>query len=245
MPASPIIVDLKYTPSSPTLSDVSSLSLTLYDDLGVLAAPVSPPSAKNCVQRRVKSSMRHKAYSVPSRGQREAFKKHSRSKKDMFVEKPFTPFDASGQPTLSPTFDSLLTQAVSVSTPRPRVAKKSGLTIKIPSLVDRLALRLVHSCNVEEQAEEEDLNDSPDGYTASESSLDGDQVHIQRPSSPSSSPDRLSRRELRRRAVAPYYRTGKSKRKELWLNSEVVPTILLPSCSPERHTRNLRSGRRN
>ncbi|KAH9006584.1 hypothetical protein EDB86DRAFT_750416 [Lactarius hatsudake] len=135
-------------------------------------------------------------------------------------------------------------QAGSVSTPHVRIAKKSGLTIKIPSLVDRLALRLVHSCNVAEQAEEEDLYYSPDEYTASESSFEGEQDYILRPSSPCSSPDRLSRRELRRRAVAPYHRTGKSRRKELWLNSEVVPAVLLSPFSSERHTRSLRSGHR-
>ncbi|KAH9177787.1 hypothetical protein EDB89DRAFT_2064740 [Lactarius sanguifluus] len=135
-------------------------------------------------------------------------------------------------------------QAYSVSTPHVRTAKKSGLTIKIPSLVDRLALRLVHSCNVAEQAEEEDLYYSPDGYSASESSFDGEQDYILRPSSPCSSPDRLSRRETRRRAVAPYYRMSKSKRKELWLNSELVPAVLLSPFSSERHTRSLRSGHR-
>lgn len=273
---SPVTVDLDYTPSSPASSDASSSC----DDLGALATQASPPSDKNCVQRRVKSFMRHKAYSVPSRGQREAFKKTSRREKDMFVENPFIPTTSNGQPTLSPAFDPLLStsgtnvpstlehqaelclpamledkcsmketrgqssQAGSDSTPRARVAKKSGLTIKIPGLVDRLALRLVHSCNVVEQVEEEDLDYSPDGYTASESSFEGDQDHILRPSSPCSSPDRLSRRELRRRAVAPYHRTGKPKRKELWLNSEVVPAVLLSPFTSERHTRGLRFGRR-
>src|SRR6266702_3138995 len=274
--ASPPIVDLDYTSSSPTSSYASSIC----DDLGALATQTSPPSDKNCVQRRVKSFMRHKAYSVPSRGQREAFKRNSRRKKDMFVEDPFIPFVSNGPPTLSPAFDPLLStsgtnvpptlaqqaelylpalledkcsmketrgqsaQAGSVSTPYARVAKKSGLTIKIPGLVDRLALRLVHSCNVAEQAEEEDLGYSPDGYTASESSFEGDQDHILRPTSPCSSPDRLSRRELHRRALAPYHRTSNSKRKELWLNSEVVPAVLLSPFSSERDTRSLRSGRR-
>ncbi|KAH9048456.1 hypothetical protein EDB84DRAFT_233457 [Lactarius hengduanensis] len=270
--ASPFI-DLDYTPSSPSSSYASSIC----DDQG---AQTSPPSDKNCVQRRVKSFMRHKAYSVPSRGQREAFKRNSRCKKDMFVEDPFNPFPSNGPPTLSPAFDPLLStsgtsvpsilahqvelylpalledkcsieetrsqsaRAGSVSTPHVRTAKKSSLTIKIPSLVDRLALRLVHSCKVAEQAEEEDLYYSPDGYTASESSFEGEQDYILRPSSPCSSPDRLSRRELRRRAVAPYHRTGKLKRKELWLNSEVVPAVLLSPFSSERHTRSLRSGHR-
>ncbi|KAH9073062.1 hypothetical protein EDB83DRAFT_2516815 [Lactarius deliciosus] len=269
-------IDLDYTPSSPSSSYASSIC----DDKGALAAQASPPSDKNCVQRRVKSFMRHKAYSVPSRGQREAFKRNSRSKKVMFVEDPFNPFPSDGPPTLSPAFDPLLStsgtsdpsilahqvelylpalledkcsmeetrsqsaQAGSVSTPHVRTAKKSGLTIKIPSLVDRLALRLVHSCNVAEQAEEEDLYYSPDGCTASESSFDSEQDYILRSSSPSSSPDRLSRRSLRRRAVAPYHRMEKSKRKELWLNSEVVPAVLLSPFSSERHTRSLRSGHR-
>lgn len=265
-----------YTSSSPTSSCASSIC----DDLDALPTQASPPSDINFVKRRVKSFTRHKAYSVPSRGQREAFKRDSHRKKDMFIENPFIPFVSNGPPTLSPAFDPLstlgtdvpstlahqaehylpalledkcsmketveqsqFTQADSVSTPHVRVAKKSGLTIKIPGLVDRLALRLVHSCNVAEQAEE-DLDYSPDGYTASESSFEGEQDYILHPSSPCSSPDRLSRRQLRRRAVAPYHRGGKSKRKELWLNSEVVPEVLLSPLSLERQTRSLRSGRR-
>ena len=135
---------------------------------------------------------------------------------------------------------SQFAQAGSVSTPHKRIAKKSGLTIKIPGLVDRLALRLVHSCNVAEQAEE-GRDYSSDGYTASESSFEGDQDHILHPSPPCSSSDRSSRRQLRRRAVAPYHRAGNPKRKELWLASEVAPAVLL---SMDRHTRSLRSGRR-
>lgn len=274
--ASPVTVDLNYTTSSPTSSYASSIS----DDLGALAAEASPPSDKICLQRRVKSFMRHKAYSVPSRGQREAFKRYSRRRKDMFIDNPSISSVSNGPPTISPAFDPLLStsgtnvpstfvhqaelylpalledkcsmkeirgqsaQAGCVSTPHTRVAKKSGLTIKIPSLVDRLALRMLHSCNVAEQVEEEDLDYSPDGYTASESSFEDDQDHIMRPSSPCSSHDRISRRKLRRRAVAPYHRRGKPKRKELWLNSEVVPAVLLSPSSSERHTRGLRSGRR-
>jgi hypothetical protein len=274
--ASPLTVNFDYTSSSPTSSCASSSC----DDLDALPAQASRPSDKNFVKRRVKSFMRHKAYSVPSRGQREAFKRDSRGKKDMFIENPFIPFVSNGPPTLSPAFDPLSTlgtdvpstlahqaelylpalledkcsmketleqpqsaQADSVSTPHVRVTKKSGLTIKIPGLVDRLALRLVHSCNVAEQAEE-DLDYSPDGYTASESSFEGEQDYILRPSSPCSSPDRLSRRQLRRRAVAPYHRAGNPKRKELWLNSQVVPEVLLSPLSLERQTRSLRSGRR-
>ena len=135
---------------------------------------------------------------------------------------------------------SQFAQAGSVSTPHKRIAKKSGLTIKIPGLVDRLALRLVHSCNVAEQAEE-GRDYSSDGYTASESSFEGDQDHILHPSPPCSSSDRSSRRQLRRRAVAPYHRAGNPKRKELWLASEVAPAVVL---SMDRHTRSLRSGRR-
>ncbi|KAF8273432.1 hypothetical protein EI94DRAFT_1715881 [Lactarius quietus] len=261
---SPAIVN---TSSSPASSYASSIC----DDLGALPAQASPSSSdKHFVQRRVKSSTRHKAYSVPSRGQREAFKKYTHRRKDMFVESPLVPIISNGSQTLSPAFDPLSTsgtdvplvmahqaelylpalledkcslretlessesaQAGSLSTPpHVRVTKKSGLTIKIPGLVDRLALRLIHSCNVAEQ-DEEDLSSSPDGYTASESSFEGEQDHILRPCSPCSSPDRLSRRQLRRRA-----------RKELWLNSEVVPAVLLPPFSLERHTRSLRSGRR-
>jgi len=276
--AFPVTVNLDHTSSSPTSSYTSSTC----DDLGALTVQALPPFDRNCVQRRVKSSMRHQAYSVPPRGQHEELKRNSKRNsgrmKDMFVENPST---FNEPPTLSPAFDPLSTsgtdvpstlthqaenylptlledkcsmketleqsqsaQAGSVSTPHVRVAKKSGLTIKIPSLVDRLALRLVHSCNVAEQAEE-DLDYSPDGYTASESSFEGEQDYTLRPSSPCSSPDRLSRRQHRRRTVAPYPRAGKPKRKELWLNSEVVPAILLsPPFSLDRRTRGLRSGRR-
>lgn len=260
-----------------TSSPTSSCTSSVCDDLD---AQASPPSGNNFVKRRVKSFARHKAYSVPSRGQREAFKRDSRRKKDMFVENPFIPFISNEPPTLSTVFDpralgtalpstpaqqaelylpALLEDKCTmketleqsqfaqpfVLTPRMRATKKSGLTIKIPGLVDRLALRLVHSCNVAEQAED-DLDYSPDGYTASESSSEGEQDYTPPPSSPCSSPDRLSRRQLRRRAVAPYHRAGKSKRKELWLNSEVLPEVLRSPFSLERQTRtrSLRSGHR-
>jgi hypothetical protein len=126
-----------------------------------------------------------------------------------------------------------------------RTSKESGLTIKIPSLVDRLALRLLDSCNVTEQTEEDEDTDSLDGYSASESSSDGDgdcvNINFSMPS-----PNRFSRRKIRRSAIAPYHRTGKSKRKEWWLSvdektgSEVPAFLLLPSG----RTRELRSGRR-
>jgi hypothetical protein len=127
-------------------------------------------------------------------------------------------------------------------------SQKSGLTIKIPSLVDRLALQLLGSCNVTEQSEEDEDTDSLDGYSASESSSDGDgdcvDINFSMPR-----PNRFSRRKLRRSAIAPYRRTGKSKRKEWWLSvdekigSEVPAFLLLPSAKESR-TRALRSGRR-
>ncbi|KAI9441225.1 hypothetical protein H4582DRAFT_2055200 [Lactarius indigo] len=229
---SPFIVDLDYTPSSP-----SSYASSVCNGQDSLAAQASPPSDKNCVQRRVKSFMRHKAYSVPSRGQREAFKRNSHRKKDMFVEDPFVPFAFNGPPTLSPAlFDPHLSTS-DTSIP-------STLTHQVELYLPAL---LEDKCSMKEtpdQAEEEGIDYSPDGYTTSESSFEGEQDRILRPSSPCSSPSRSSRRELRRRAVAPYHRTGKSKRKELWLNSEVVPAALRSPFSSEGHTRSLRSGRR-
>ena len=133
--------------------------------------------------------------------------------------------------------------------------QKSGLTIKIPGLVDRLALRLLGSCSVTEQTEdEESLDDSAlDGYAPSESSSESDieDDHIPAFHSSSSSPDRTSRRKLRRGAAAPYHHRagGKLKRKELWVDADTlagsdVPDFLLGSPITGRHrTRPLRSGR--
>jgi len=130
-------------------------------------------------------------------------------------------------------------------------AQNSGLTIKIPGLVDRLALRLLDSCNVNEQTEEgEDDDLSLDGSIASESSSsDGDDDHTS-PSYSSSpvptavGPDRTSRRK-HRRIAAPYHRAeGKTKRKELWVDTDImagsaVPIFLLGSPAsvlhPDRH----------
>jgi hypothetical protein len=258
------ISTLDHTSSSPT----SSYASPPCDYQGALTAQALPPSDRNCVQRSAKSCNRYKAYSVLSRGRRrkEIFVENSfQSNGPPTLSPAFDPFPISGTDVpstlahqaeiyLPPLLEdkcsmkenleqSQCDQAGSDLTPHVRVAKKSGLTIKIPSVVDRLALRLVHSCNVAEQAEE-DLDYSPDGYTASESSFEGEQDFILRPSSPCSSPDRLSRRQLRRGAVAPYHRAGNPKRKELWVNSEVVPAILLSPCSLDKHTRSLRSGRR-
>jgi hypothetical protein len=121
--------------------------------------------------------------------------------------------------------------------------QNSGLTIKIPGLVDRLALRLLGSCSVNEQTEEDVDNLSLDGSIASESSSsDGDGIDDDHTSPSYSSslvpavagPDRTSRRK-HRRIAAPYHRAeGKSKRKELWANTDImagsdVPAFLLGS----------------
>jgi hypothetical protein len=130
----------------------------------------------------------------------------------------------------------------------------SGLTIKIPGLVDRLALRLLGSCSVTEQTEEDDdLDDSSlEGYALSESSSEGDTEDDYNPAfySSSSSPDRTSRRKLRRGAAAPYRRAGGTlKRKELWADADTpagseVPDFLLgPRSTGHPRARALRSGR--
>jgi hypothetical protein len=198
------------------------------------------------------SASRHNVYSIPSREQRQSFKQQSHLKKHMFTTDFCDPFVSSAPTTLSPAFDcdqaSSDTEATLTSvdpylstlfdarcnmavnqyheteTPS-RTSNKSGLTIKIPSLVDRLALRLLSSCNVMEHTEEDDDADSLDGYSASESTSDGDgdlKFSMQ-------SPDRLSRRKVRHKvphqAIKPYHRTRKLKQKE-------------------GRTRKLRSGRR-
>jgi len=140
-------------------------------------------------------------------------------------------------------------------TPRdaPRATQKTGLTIKIPGLVDRLALRLLGSCSVTEQTEdEEDVDGSSlNGYSTSESSSEGDIDDDDDPASHSSdrSSRRKSRRKSRRSAAAPYHRAGgKPKRKELWADADtraggVVPVFLLrPPTIDRPRTRVLRSG---
>jgi hypothetical protein len=120
--------------------------------------------------------------------------------------------------------------------------QNSGLTIKIPGLVDRLALRLLGSCNVNEQTEErEDVDNlSLFGSIASESSssddgIDDDHASPSYSSSPvptAAGPDRTPRRKPRRIA-APYHRAEeKPKRKELWVDTDImagskVPALLL------------------
>jgi hypothetical protein len=135
-----------------------------------------------------------------------------------------------------------------------RATQKTGLTIKIPGLVDRLALRLLGSCSVTKRAEEDEEDaggSSLDGYSASESSSEGDIDDDDDPASRSPSPshDRSSRRKSRRSAAAPYRRAGgKPKRKELWADAETrvggeVPAFLLKPPTIERpRTQVLRSG---
>jgi hypothetical protein len=129
--------------------------------------------------------------------------------------------------------------------------QNSGLMIKIPGLVDRLALQLLGSCKVNEQTEEDEDNLSPDESTASESSssdgIDDDHTSLSYSSSPvptAAGPDRTSRRK-HRRIAAPYHRAeGKPKRKELWVDTNTlagseVPAFLLGSPAsvlhPDRH----------
>jgi hypothetical protein len=127
-------------------------------------------------------------------------------------------------------------------------SQKSGLTIKIPGLVDRLALRLLSSCSVTEQTKEEDLDDSPLGGHASLETSSEDDVeddHNSAYHSSSSSPDRTSRRNLRRGAASPYHRV-EGKRKASWLEVDTptggeVPDFLLGALTTG-HTRAMRSG---
>ncbi|KAH9956203.1 hypothetical protein BC827DRAFT_814261 [Russula dissimulans] len=134
----------------------------------------------------------------------------------------------------------------------------SRLKIKIPGLVDRLALRLRRSCQTGQAEEDEDVDAlaSLDSYCASEtSSSDGDiddDDDYDCPSRCSSAveaprPDRSSRRKLRRCVASPYSRIGgKPKRKELWVDVDISagsePAFPLASPTSDR-PRVLRSGR--
>ncbi|KAI9462641.1 hypothetical protein F5148DRAFT_219180 [Russula earlei] len=143
------------------------------------------------------------------------------------------------------TPDSILTPT-STSQEPPCTIGTNSLTIKIPGLVDRLALRLLSSCNVMGQTEEdEDGFSSPDASTASESSdgdMDDDEVgdgDYNTSAVAARVPDRSSRRKLRRSAAAPYFRAGgKAKRKELWVDRDTgVGTLLLMSPTTEHPRR--------
>jgi hypothetical protein len=276
-----------YYPSPPILPYGSSHPHKLSMPVDDLATKVSK---RHYVHRHTRTSARHSAYSIPSLGQRQAFKRRSPCKKEMFVEGPHPLSVPPVEPTIVPPTADLILPSMHVevsptllnpieihlssqfsthcnvtespSTPTDtvltptltphgtlRTSQKSGLTIKIPGLVDRLALRLLSSCSVMEQTEADDLDDSSlGGYAPSESSseddIDGDRnpaFHFS-----SSSPDRTSRRKLRRGAASPYHRAGgKSKRKVLWVDADTptgseVPNFLLGS--PTRHTRALGSG---
>jgi len=292
VPASTYIPSAVATPntdclSTPPTSPYSSSHLHKLSMPGDLATKVSE---RHRVHRHARTSARYSAYSLPSLGQRQAFKRRS-PKKEMFIEVPHLPSVPPVEPTtVSPTADLVLAgmhvevsptptnpveidlssqfsaycnvtespsiprDAVSTTTLTPhdalRAPQKSGLTIKIPGLVDRLALRLLGSCSVTEQTEDEEgLDDSsPDGYAPSESSSESDIEDDKHPTfhSSSSSPDRTSRRKLRHGVAAPYHRAGgKLKRKELWVDADTpagseVPDFLL---GPPTTGRPLRSGR--
>ncbi|KAI0301589.1 hypothetical protein B0F90DRAFT_1817056 [Multifurca ochricompacta] len=161
VPTSPTI-DYEYPHSPP----ISPCAIPL--DKLTLDEPTIPVTGHYCVRRRVKSTARHCVYSVPSREQRVVFKRHCR-RKEMFLEDYCNPVASSESSTLSsapgPVHATSDTGATAIQknwfglcpTPTPPIyaTKKSHLTIKIPGLVDRLALRLLSSCNVMEPAEED------------------------------------------------------------------------------------------
>jgi hypothetical protein len=287
----PTVVAIPNTePTYPPTPSPSPYSLPQFPELSVLADHATQVSKSHCVIRHLRSSARHKAYSLPSPEQRQAYKRHSRRRKDMFVECPLLPSIPPVKPTIvSPTADLVLpsvhaevaatsvnpaevqlssrfaaqcnvvesqrimtdTLSPSTLTPRdaPRAPQKTGLTIKIPGLVDRLALRLLGSCSVTEQTEgEEDVDGSSlNGHSTSESSSEGDIDDGDDLASRSS--DRSSRRKSRRITAAPYHRAGgKPKRKELWAEAntraggEVPDFLLRPPTIDRPRTRVLRSG---
>ena len=284
-------------PTYPPTPPPSPYSPSKFHKLSMLADHATQFSESPRVFRHARSSARHKEYSLPSLGQRQAYKTHPRRKKEMFVEYPRLPSvpPLELEPTtVSPTADLVLptahaevattllnpveiqlssrfaaqcnvveSQCITTDTPvaptptphnAPRGTQKSRLTIKIPGLVDRLALRLLGSCSVTEQTEhdEEDVDGSSlDGYSASESSCEGDIDDDDDPVSryPLPSPDRPSRRSSRRSTAPPYHHAGgKSKRKELWAGADTrvrgeVPAFLLrPPTIGRPRTRVLRSG---
>jgi len=280
VPASAHIPSAVATPNTEPTPPYSSSHLHKLSIPGDLATEVSE---RHRVHHHTRTSARYSAYSPPSLGQRQVFKRRS-PKKEMFIEAPYLPSVPSVEPTTVPPTADLVLASMHVevsSTPINPVEidlssqfsahcnvtegpsipgdsvliptltpQKSGLTIKIPGLVDRLALRLLGSCSVTEQTEDgEYLDDSsPDGYAPSESSSKSDIEDNYHPGfhSPSSSPDRTSRRKLRRGAASPYHRAGgKLKRKELWVGADIpagseVPDFLL---GPPTTGRPLRSGR--
>ena len=295
VPASTYIPSAMATPNTDCLPTppYSSSHLHKLSMPGDLATKVSE---RHRIHRHTRTSARYSAYSLPSLGQRQVFKRRS-PKKEMFIEVPHLPSVPPVEPTtVSPTSNLVLAgmhvevsptptnpvkidlssqfstyckvtespsiprDTVSTTTLTPhdsdalRAPQKSGLTIKIPGLVDRLALRLLGSCSVTEQTEDEEgLDDSsPDGYAPSESSSESDIEDNYHPAfrPSSSSPDRTSRRKLRRGAASPYHRAGgKLKRKELWVDADTpagseVPDFLLGSPTTGRlRTRPPRSGR--
>ena len=129
------------------------------------------------------------------------------------------------------------------------IPQKSGLTIKIPGLVDRLALRLLGSCSMTEQTEDEEYLDdlSPDGYAPLESSSESDIEDNYHPGfySPSSSPDQMSCCKLCYSAASLYHCAGgRLKCRELWVGMDTpagskVPDFLL---GPPTTGRPLHSG---
>ena len=297
MPVSTCIPSAVATPNTDCLSTAPTFpyASSHLHELSMPSGLATKVSERHGVLRHARTSTRHNAYSLPSLGQRQAFKRRSRHKKDMFVEGSHLPSVPPIEPTaVSPATDLVLasmhvemsstrlnpieihlssqfsahcnvTESSSIPTDTVltptltshdalSTSQMSGLTIKIPGLVDRLALRLLGSCSVTERIEEEeDVDDSSlDGYSPSESSSESDVEGDYNPTfhSSSSNPDRTSRRRLRRGAAAPYHRAGgKLKRKELWADadspagSEVPDFLLGPPTAGRPRSRALRSGR--
>ena len=299
VPVSTHIPSAVATPNTDCLPNPPTFSYALphVHELPMPSDLATKVSKRHGVLRHARTPARHNAYSLPSLGQRQAFKRRSRHKKEMFIEGSHFPSVPLVEPTaVSPAADLILasmhigvsstpmnpieihlssqfsahcnvtenpnipTDSVLATTPTPHDAlstlQTSGLTIKIPGLVDRLALRLLGSCSVTEQIEEEedDVDDSSlDGYSPSESSSENDVEDDHNPAfhSSSSNPDRTSRRRLRRGAAAPYHRAGgKLQRKELWADADApagseIPDFLLggPPTAGRPRSRALRSGR--
>ena len=128
----------------------------------------TPFSKRHCAIRPERSTARYSAYKLPSREQRQAFDRNCR-RKEMFVNDPRDSFIPIAESSIVPSTVDLALPSMNADVTAMPVEKQLStapydaysatqncdLSIKIPCLVDRLALRL-DSCNMSEQTEEDE-----------------------------------------------------------------------------------------
>ena len=171
--------DGSFMPDPTLVVDARALSNTNFNCVStppmspLLKRPVSddrstPFSKRHCAMRPARSTARYSAYKIPSREQRQAFNRNGR-RKEMFVDDPSDSFVLAAEPNTVPSMTylalpSVLSDVAATlgethlsTTPHDsyRATQNSDLSIKIPGVVDRLALRL-GSCSVSEQTEEDE-----------------------------------------------------------------------------------------